>query len=297
MTILDSLIAYQAQVDQLSFSPYLDYPAHVHLETYALCNAACSFCPYPGLERKGTRMPDRLIEKIVDDLTGIPAFLEFQISPFKVNEPFLDTRLFAILALINRRLPQAWLTLTTNGSPVTEEILERLARVQRLRYLWISVNESTGEAYERTMGLPFDRTCARLERIHAWKASGRLQTTVVLSRVASRKAADVAFEEWVRARFPAFHCSLFGRGDWLGQVAARAVEPIPDAGCLRWFELSVTATGAVAHCCMDGEAHYSIGDVNTNHALDIYNAPGYRRLRETARTRRDASPCRGCAFL
>jgi len=42
------------------------------VETIALCNAACSFCPYATLERKGTRMSDALVEKIIDDLTGIP---------------------------------------------------------------------------------------------------------------------------------------------------------------------------------------------------------------------------------
>jgi MoaA/NifB/PqqE/SkfB family radical SAM enzyme len=46
-----SLVAYQNQVEGMRKSPYLDFPVHVHLETNALCNAACNFCPYPTLER------------------------------------------------------------------------------------------------------------------------------------------------------------------------------------------------------------------------------------------------------
>jgi hypothetical protein len=48
------LHAYQQNVLQMRHSSAIDFPAHVHLETMAQCNAACNFCPYPSLERKGT---------------------------------------------------------------------------------------------------------------------------------------------------------------------------------------------------------------------------------------------------
>jgi sulfatase maturation enzyme AslB (radical SAM superfamily) len=51
---------------------YMEFPALVHIETLAQCNASCTFCPYVSMERKGTRMPDSLIEKVIDDLTAIP---------------------------------------------------------------------------------------------------------------------------------------------------------------------------------------------------------------------------------
>jgi radical SAM protein with 4Fe4S-binding SPASM domain len=72
---------------------------------------------------------------------------------------------------------------------------------------------------------------------------------------------------------------------------------VPDVGCTRWFDLSITSTGTVAHCCMDGQAAWPIGNVATQHALEIYNAPHYRLLRERALTRLEASPCRTCTFL
>src|SRR5271167_4443670 len=143
-----SLAAYQNQIEAIRKSPYLDFPAHVHLETNALCNAACNFCPYPTLERKGTKMPVELITKIIEDLRDIPQTLPFHLSPFKVNEPFLDTRLFSILAQINERLPNASLTLTTNASPITAKQLARLAGVRNLSYLWISMNDHRQAEYE-----------------------------------------------------------------------------------------------------------------------------------------------------
>ena len=59
----------------------------------------------------------------------------------------------------------------------------------------------------------------------------------------------------------------------------------------------VTATGTVAHCCMDGQAKWPIGDARAQHVIDIYNSPAYRRLRAETQRRQDASPCNTCTFL
>ena len=68
-------------------------------------------------------------------------------------------------------------------------------------------------------------------------------------------------------------------------------------GCQRWFDLSITATGQVALCCMDGHAAHPIGDITDTHALDIYNGPGYRALRERGDSRLDlGAPCDTCSF-
>jgi hypothetical protein len=291
-----SLAAYQNQVDAMRKSPYLDFPAHVHLETNALCNAACNFCPYPTLERKGTRMSDALIAKIIEDLRDIPQKLPFQLSPFKVNEPFLDTRLFSILAQINEGLPNASLTLTTNASALTEKQLAKLGGVRNLVYLWISMNDHREAEYEATMQLPYRRTIERMRMIHAARAAGRLALRVVLSRVGDGSADDVEFVRWVQREFPLFEASVFQRGDWLSQVDTPTASA-PRVGCVRWFDLSITATGIVAHCCMDGAAKYPIGDVSRQHVLEVYNAPAYRRLREQTARRQDAEPCNRCSFF
>ena len=291
-----SLAAYHARVEAFRKSPYLDFPAHVHLETQTLCNAACNFCPYPTLERRGAKMPDALITKIIEDLREVPRTLPFQLSPFKVNEPFLDTRLFPILAQINDRLPNASLTLTTNASALTEKQVMRLREVRNLGYLWISMNDYREAEYEATMHLPYRRTMARLRMIHALRANGRLDVRIVLSRVGDATSADVEFVQWVKREFPLFEASVFQRGNWLSQVDT-ATAPAPPVGCARWFDLSITATGIVAHCCMDGAAKYPIGDVSRQSVLEVYNAPEYRKLRERTAFRQDADPCNRCSFL
>jgi len=288
--------SYQYQVERMRRTPYLDYPSHVHLETFAKCNARCTFCPYPVMERQGERMPMELIEKIIGDLQEIPKELPLQLSVQKVNEPFLDKRLFDILALIGTRLPQAGITLTSNGSALTDAVLKRLSDAKNIRYLWVSFNDHRKDEYERAMGLPFERTIERLEALHQHHQKTPVAARVVVSRVGDGTQDDKEFSAWVAQRFPAFEVSVTQRGNWIGQVETD-VPDIPDLGCMRWYEISIAATGSVSHCCMDGLAQFPIGDVRERSVLEIYNGADYRRLREEAFSRQGIQPCGQCTFL
>ncbi|WP_417386595.1 radical SAM/SPASM domain-containing protein [Gimesia sp.] len=288
---------YDAGIARMRHSHYLDYPRHVHLETLARCNASCNFCPYPNLNRKHTKMSDELIDKVLNELTEIPPEMNFQISPFKVSEPFLDTRLFDTLEKINHLLPQAKITLTSNASAITEGKLEALQEIKNIAYLWISFNDHREAEYERVMGLPYQRTIQRLEMIHDIFAEGDVYFGVVLSRVGDGTPADQEFVQWCSIHYPLFKSNVFPRMAWTGQVEGLTVNEVPNMGCERWFELSITATGEVAHCCADGQAEYSIGNVNDQHVLEIYNSPEYRKLREATVSRLSVSPCNKCTFM
>ena len=106
-------------------------------------------------------MSDELIDKIITDLKKIPADVPFFIAPFKVNEPFLDKRIFSVCAKINEHLPNAQLRLFSNGSPLTKENLEKVSAIGKVAHLWISLNEIEARAYENLMQLPLDRTLAK----------------------------------------------------------------------------------------------------------------------------------------
>ena len=278
---------------------YLDYPRLVHLETLAVCNAACEFCPYPKLERQGTRMSDALIEKIIGDLGAIPPHVPFVVAPYKVSDPFLEPRLFDIMALVVERLPGAEIGLITNGSALTDRKLDQLAQAKSVSFLTVSLNFDNADEYEGVMKLSFARTLSRLEALNRRKAQGELGFPVRLTRVGADKASDHRFIHFARERFPALQPVIVPRNDWLGEVVTEGTrDEVPDVPCHRWFDLSITATGVVAMCCMDGEAKYPKGDVNAQHALEIYNHPRLRELRRSLISRRGAaSPCSRCTYL
>ena len=66
----------------------------------------------------------------------------------------------------------------------------------------------------------------------------------------------------------------------------------------RWYELSIMASGKVALCCMDGEGKHVIGDVRTQSVLEVYNSPGYRKMRQFTFSRKAAAaPCDTCVYF
>src|SRR5262245_58671800 len=287
----------QVELAKIRRSPYLDYPQEVHIETLALCNAKCSFCPYPTMDRQGDRMPDELIDKIIDDLRSIPPTLPFNISPFKVNEPLLDKRIFAVCDKIVSQLPNAQLRLFTNGSPLTPKLIERIAEIRRLNNLWVSLNEVDAEAYEKLMQLPLERTLRNLDLLHQLLQQKKFPHHVVVSRVLDGSDRDQAFLNFVKQRCPLFQPFMIGTGNSSGQVSVGQNRRVPSVGCWRWYEVSIMASGKVALCCMDGEGKHVIGDVNSQSVLEIYNAPADRKMRQFPFSRKAAAaPCDTCIY-
>ena len=70
-----------------------------------------------------------------------------------------------------------------------------------------------------------------------------------------------------------------GNLTWLGQVDV-ASQMVPDIGFATWFGLSITSTGSVAYCCMDGDGEYPIGDVNF---FDL-SSPGFGSFSSSRRS-------------
>jgi hypothetical protein len=288
---------YQASFLEIQRGPYLNFPAVISIETLSLCNAACEFCPYPGLARKGEAMPDRVIQKILDDIQGVSGRPAFEVTLARVNEPFLDSRVLDLSVEIEERFPEATNMFFSNGTPLTEKTLLRLAGLQRVSYLMVSVNDHRRDEYERIMRLPFDRTLTRLDLIQRMKDSGILRFPVYVSRVADGSAADGEFLEWVRRSYPALSGLVTPRGDWMGVVAAET-GPVPDVGCRQWFQLHVLSNGKAAFCCIDSDGRHGTGDARTQHVIhEVYNHPARRSLRSDVLSRREVRACQTCTML
>ncbi len=274
---------------------YADWPHEITIETFAKCNAACVFCPYPTLERQGSRMPDEMIDRIIDELKDHPHF--FMIAPFKVNEPFLDKRLIPLCQRINRELPQAWLRLFSNGSALTPKQLQAVAGLERVVHLWISLNDHRPDEYERVMSLEFQRTAGNLDVLHAMVEFGEFPHPVMVSKVMEGRAADPVdreFSAYVAKRWPLFTSHLIKRDRWIDFLEDDGSE-VPDKPCSRWYELNITAEGIVSLCCMDATGEHAIGDLNTQTLREVYEVQ--RERREQQMSRRDVGgACAGCTY-
>lgn len=281
------------------FSLYYRQPREVSIETLALCNARCTFCPYPTLERIGTRLETPFIYGLLNQMRDWSK--PFFIAPFKVNEPLLDERLKDICEYVDREIPMAQLRLFTNGSPLTTRHIEWIANLRRVAHLWVSLNESNDEDYFRVMGLRFSATVSRLEILHEKICSRRFRHSVIVSRVTDAMNAgeptqkDNAFIKFVESRWPMFSSVIIKRDAWIDYTTP-AVQAVPARNCARWFELNIMATGKVSLCCMDGTGEYGIGDTRESTLLDIYNQPHLLERRMHVSRRDGIEPCGRCTY-
>lgn len=264
---------------------YLDQPNEVSLETFAFCNAACSFCPYPSLDRKGEKMPDELIDKVIEEMSGFTK--PFFFSPFKVNEPLLDKRLFDICQRVVANT-MARLRIFTNGAPLSQAKIEAIACLDRVEHLWISLNSHIAEDYQALMSIPFEKTAKRLDNLH----SQDFPHPVVLSTVGY---PNEPFRMYCFDRWPKFQSVAIQRSEWLGYTDSQ-IDTVPDTPCSRWFELSIMSSGVVSLCCMDGEGQFPIGDISKNSLLEVYNAPHWRQRREQLLSRQHYPACETCTY-
>ena len=264
---------------------YMDQPHEVSIETQSICNAACTFCPYPTIERKGNKMSDELLDRLMGEMEDFDK--PFYFSPFKLSDPLLDKRLYSILKRMDKT--KAVMRVFTNGSALTEERCEEIADIYHIAHLWISLNYHDHEEYQKHMGIPQDRVLKRLDWLHTKEFPHR----VVVSKVGD----DPEFIKFVRDRWPDFEARIIKKDAWIDFTDPENTE-IPDSPCSRWFELSVISDGRVMHCCMDS-GDYPIGDLNNQSLLEVYNSPIWRERREGLMNRKDLPdnyPCNRCSY-
>lgn len=258
---------------------FQDQPFEISLETYAICNARCSFCPYPDIDRKGVKMSDELIDKVIDEMSTF--IMPFYFSPFKVSDPLLDKRLFSILQKVNKKAPIARTRIFTNALALTKERAEELHNINNLE-MWISLNEYRAKEYQALMGAKFDKVVKNIDMLH----ESDFCHPVTLGRV----GVDQGFRDFCEKRWPDFKVAMIKKDGWLGYT--KPDDWTPQGQCTRWYELSILSTGIVSLCCMDAHGDYSIGDINKESLMDVYNRWDFRKHE----TRENLTPCKECTY-
>ena len=280
-------VRYRTKEQEERYTSHLHQPLEIGLETIALCNAACTFCPYPTLERKGEKMTDELLYKLIAEMSTFE--VPFFFCPFKVNEPFLDKRFYDICRLVEMET-MANFRIYTNGAALTQRRIDEIASLRTVAQLNVSLNSHIPEEYEMLMKMPFERTARRLDNLHNQDFPHR----VFLS---SHTLNRYEFKKYCYDRWPKFKSQVVNKTSWLGFLDMESEYIVPDKPCERWWELSIMSNGIVSLCCQDGEGKFPIGDVNKQTMLEVYNAPILREQREKMLSRRSVPVCKTCDYI
>lgn len=96
----------------------------LQLETGTACNYKCLYCPVAYFPRKGRFLPLELVDKVISELECFPRLEKIYLNGY--DEPTLNPQLAAIVGKL-AHLP-AQITLFTNGTNLTPDLAERIAR-------------------------------------------------------------------------------------------------------------------------------------------------------------------------
>lgn len=303
------LTRYTLYRDQVGSLPkrFMHYPRVISIETLVLCNAKCSFCPYPTSDRKGERMEDDLFYKIIDDLSDIPPAHRVSFTLARINEPLLDKRLQAFSEYTKSRIPGAIQMFWSNGTSLNPGNYEWMTDFPGAT-LHISLNSVDPVAHKALMGISFDKVIRNLDRLHALKDSGGFGPDVLLHAPYQSEQAEAEMTARCARQFPLFKLHIRPFFVWQGgnragqseQDAAGLVPMLPgavtDLPCAQWFDLHVLANGFTTRCCIDETGFDQADfDLRHNHALAVFARSA--GLREKLPGRGSIGGCETCTHL
>lgn len=279
----------------------LEFPAEIQIQTITSCNASCVMCPYPKVstEFPHERMDERLYERILDECAHEPRLR--RIEPFLMNEAFTDNRVIDWIARAKERVPQAMVTVTTNGSPLIPKITDRLIRTG-LDAIWFSFNGATPETYERIMGISYDRVKANIDYLlEVRPPSLRVFVNMIETRLMAPEIAE-NIRYWTSRGVQAGASPLVNRAGNVENFEELRYTPQgfqPVRTCeLVFYKMYILASGDVVLCCMDWRRQVVLGNVGRQSLREIWNGEAYRQIRRQHIEGRDGEIdlCKSCSY-
>lgn len=300
-------------------------PISVDIEPTINCNLNCPFCHNKELVRRKRSLTLDDFEKI---LKRFPAAIRVNIQG--MGEPLLNPEIAAMVAAAKRQ--KKFVTLTTNGTLLSEDIFRRLSEAG-LDRLIISLDAAEKKLYERLRpGADFTRV---VENIRTAVASrGRRPLPLInLWSLATRETvgqlemlADLAARLKVDSWGLQVNLTDWGKGAWrekIKHLRAGESEAAISAAASRaarqkllffvnnrytqfkkdrrqicrwpWGGAYIATDGSVVPCCLVADPQVaSLGNVLQDNFTNIWRGRAYRALRRNMKSGNYPEYCRQC---
>ncbi|RME21767.1 MAG: radical SAM protein [Deltaproteobacteria bacterium] len=261
-------------------------PAVLAIETTVRCNLRCPMCPRTGAGYPAEDMPDAMLWRLLDEHAALGGDLVWLNG---LGEPFLDARLFDVLARC-RELGLGTVV-ATNGTRLTAEHRRRLLEVG-CDQLLVSIEGVTERTYRHHRpGGRLAEVEAAVRSLAAEKraAGSRMVLAVQMVRMPRTIPEEDAFlARWrsvpgvdlVRLKDEEFGAE--------GYELARSDAPLRHSPCrILWTgPLIVRWNGDVAACHPRAARRMHLGNLHEHSLLELWTGPEARRLRRIHAERR-----------
>lgn len=249
-------------------------PRTVHLDLINKCNACCVFCHYPLVKRPREPMPWDVFVSAVKQCLDLEVR---EIVPVLYGELFLLEDWFERCKYIEDNCKSAGLCIATNGSLLTDSVLDLLSKLGRLKQVNVSLNALNPEQHKQIM---------RIDGFHEIEnAIARLR--MKLSKRGTKILVSMAFDTMYHNEDD--HNEFIERwGDTVANVfptycrdgyQKRIFAPTRRKCWTPWLNPVILNDGTVVLCCQDFNGEYPLGNVINCHLGDVWNSEVLSEIR------------------
>lgn len=271
----------------------------IAIETAALCNRHCIFCPNSGTARPDELMDLTLIYHIVDQLVALN--YKGCITLYNYNEPFRDKRILDIVRYLDKRLPATCISLSTNGDYFKRPEQISAAFDAGVRQMTINVySAADGSTNARAVAAGLAKAQARADLLDGWLDELGISKTGSLYTHAPRGTRRARVERKFGLQSDSGKIGQFelqnrsGNIDWFRSATPEPLKKM----CVRPFRfMVVNYDGKVTVCCNDYHRDVPMGDVKKQSLVEIWNSERFNAYRVALLAKdRDVAMCRGCDY-
>ena len=260
-------------------------PRIVHIETRTRCSGRCSFCLASVLTdpRNDEIIDMNLFLKIINDLKEIN--YSNRLSLYNNNEPLLDKRIFEMIKICRKELPNSFIEIKTNARSLTFEKLLLLFNCG-LDYIYINDYVDEKAFKSKTFSKRVQNLQNEIQKVRRFKGKNEDNTYERIS-IALRFEGEVLNS---RAGTAPNRKEVFSNSHkWRSKKQL----------CFRPFEMiTVNPKGQIALCSEDLLFSEIMGDVNKESIKNIWMSDKYFQTREDLLNgNRDCkSTCKKCDY-
>jgi len=284
-------------------------PRNLHIEATNVCNAKCTFCAYPQMERAKETMPMDTFKTIIDEYVEMGG-KGVSLTPI-VGDPFVDRHLFERLDYLNQKPEIRGFYFYTNAILMKPVIIDRLLAYSEKLSIFVSFGGFDRETYKAIMGVDyFDLVCQNIEAFIV--AKQRSQSDLAFSLALRCPLSNWRGEFWEK-------CQTYKQqglmkiefvhtfDSWAGKVKNQDLErvgltatrpPYKRGACeLLFAKPIVLANGKVNACaCRDVEAELIVGDLTDAPLKEIWAGQGINNIIEQHEQGDFPEVCRRCTW-
>jgi radical SAM protein with 4Fe4S-binding SPASM domain len=292
------------RIDVAELEDALQFPRFFQIETTRLCNARCPFCAVDQWDKSVPMMPERLWQKIADELIEWRHWIRF-VDLQRAGEPLLDKKIY-------RRVKQLkdggikHVAISTNASGLNEKNARALLEAG-IDEVMLSIDSVVKDKYETLrVGLNYDQVMANIRRYFKLRDEIRPASQIRVRAVCvfdpDKEQHEVLSWEnfWRPMKKPHDRIYMKRVHSWGNQMQVNGA-PSPESEVLHpciipWSTMHMTAMGTIALCPHDYDGKANLGDINTHSIAEVWRAQKLAEVRRLHATgnRNDISFCRGC---